>query len=516
MFVAAERKNELHQLVRNLESYEKAYYKKMAKRYADQNDALHLRLFQLLEKSPVNDEQRFMKKLGIQSASHFSGLKNHLWKDILSSMVYQRRNDPPVQLEFMLSEVETLLARNLVSSAEKLLRMAWKTAWQYELYGTQLRLLHLYYKLLPYYDYKQFKLESLRLLQQQREVLKRLQWEQQLQILRRELVAFRQFTYLRCSTGQLARIAEIEQELGHLHLHQECTLLHILYHFNKGAAAHLAIRFGQCTAHVEAVMALWQAHPHYIVHSAALFFDCCDYAFYNAFALKDPAAASRYLDIYTLLATHLDSKEQERWEIMAFHTRLKIYHKQARYDAVSRLMDEHADDILSKTRRALPPGMGLSVVCSLCITYFVLEKYDKAEDLVLDVINTNRDIQRDDLLYFTSVFYLIILLEKNSYQQLANAISTSYFRLYNQKKLQPFEKDLMLFLRHLSNETAEKEQQQIIRSFITRLDHYRNDPVKDLYFLYFNYYGWLESKSLKIPYMEYRRRQEAAEPAGME
>ena len=88
-----------------------------------------------------------------------------------------------------------------------------------------------------------------------------------------------------------------------------------------------------------------------------------------------------------------------------------------------------------------------------------------------------------------------------------NAISANYFKLYNKKKLQPFEKDLMLFLKHLSNEPSEKEQLKIIKSFIVRLEDYRNDPVKDLYFLYFNYYGWLESKIQKIRYTEYMYRQ---------
>ncbi len=517
MLSADNRKNELHTLVHSLQSHEKAYYKKMAKRYADRNKSLHLRLFELLENSAVNDEKLFMKKMGLKTASHFSGLKNHLWNDILSSIVYQRRNDPLVQLEFIILETETLLAKNLITSAEKLLDTAWAIAVKYELYGIQIKLLHLYYKILPYSDYKHFKKESARLLQLQRNVFNRLHCEQQLQILRRELIAFKQFTYLRSPEDQLARIREIEEELDRIDTGQENPLLQLLYHFNKCAATHLTFRFEQCAQHAAKIIALWQVYPHHISRNPALFLGCSDYCFYNAFALKDPLAASEYLAVYNALAlAYLDKEEQVRWEIMAFHTRLKIYHKQAQYDEVATLIAEKAGAIQEKASRVLPPVMALSITCSICISYFVLEQYDKAEDLLLDVNEINRDIQREDILYFTSIFYLLILLERKSFLQLNNAISTNYFRLYNKKKLQPFEKDLMLFLKHLSNEITEKEQLKIISNFISKLDDYRNDPVKDLYFLYFNYYGWLESKIQKIKYTEYMYRQvhtKAGEPA---
>jgi hypothetical protein len=48
----------------------------------------------------------------------------------------------------------------------------------------------------------------------QQQVIKRLQCEQQLQMIRRELIGIKQFTYLRISESQLARIEEIETELS--------------------------------------------------------------------------------------------------------------------------------------------------------------------------------------------------------------------------------------------------------------------------------------------------------------
>jgi hypothetical protein len=502
------RKNELFVFIHSLESFEKAYYKKMAKRYAENNRALHLQLFALIEKSQVNDEKFYIRKLGIKSLAHFSGIKNHLWNDILSAIAYHRRNEPLAQLQFLIMEAEMLLSKNLIASAGKLLHIAWQTAAKYEQYNIQTRLIHLKYKLLSYSDYKHYKSESARLLVLQQQVTQRLQREQQLQMIRRELIGIKQFTYLRISEGQLARILDIEAELSSIVIEDDCPLLQLLYLFNKCAAAHLSYHFEQCLEYTEQLTTLWQKHTHQIPHSPTLFLSCADYCFYNAFAFKRVTVAEQYLEIYgNLSLKHLDKKELEQWQIIAFNTQLKIYHKNALYDQVLQLLETDSERILDQVNRVLPPVSGISIISSICISWFVLEQYDKAENLLIDINNLNHQVQREDLLYFTSTFYLLILFEKKNYLQLNQAISTSYFRLYNKKKLQPFERELMLFLKHLSNEFSGSGKIRIIQNFLDQLKTYKNDPVKDLYFLYFNYFGWLESKILRIRYTEYMQLQ---------
>jgi hypothetical protein len=502
------RKNELFVLIHSLESFEKAYYKKMAKRYAENNRALHLQLFELMEKSQVNDEKFYLRKMGIKSLAHFSGIKNHLWNDILSAIVYHRRNDPLSQLQFVIMEAEMLLSKNLIASAGKLLDIAWRTTEKYELYSIQTRLIHLKYKLLSYSDYKHYKSESTRLLALQQQVIKRLQCEQQLQMIRRELIGIKQFTYLRISESQLARILEIETELSSIAIEDDCPLLQLLYLFNKCAAAHLSYHFEKCLEYTEQLTALWQKHIHQIPHSPTLFLGCADYSFYNAFAFKRVTVAEQYLEVYgNLSQKYLDKKDLEQWQIIAFNTQLKIYHKNAQYNQVLQLLESDSEIVLEQVTRVLPPVSAISIISSICISWFVLEQYDKAESLLIDINNLNHQVQREDILYFTSIFYLLILFEKKSYLQLNQAISTSYFRLYNQKKLQPFERELMLFLKHLSNEYSGSGKIKIIQDFLDQLKTYRNDPVKDLYFLYFNYFGWLESKIQRIRYTEYMQQQ---------
>jgi hypothetical protein len=498
------RKNELHLLIRSLGSHEKAYYRKMGKRYADNNQALHLRLFSLMEESPVNDEKLFADKLGLRSPAHYSGLKSYLWNDLLSTIIYLNRNDPMVQIQFATLEVEALLAKNLVYSAGRLLQIAWNTAVKYELYPMQLKLIHLQYKILSYSSYKNYLPESANLLLQQAGMLKKLQYEQQLQMYIHELIALKQFTYLRFTDEQLSRVNRILQALEPPFPCGESILLKLLQQFALCLATHLSYLFEKADTHARLIMQHWEEHAHLISCNPALFLSCADYSFYNAFALRNTALAENYLDRYRLLATaYLDKKEYIKWEIISFNTQLKLYHKKAQYDLVADIIDTRSAYILRKAAEEMPPATALSIMCSVCISYFVLERYQQAEDLLLDVNNTNHEVQREDILYFSAIFHLVILYERKNYLQLSHAISTSYFRLYTKKKLHPFEKDLMLFLKHLSSEFNNDGKRIAINSFLARLDQYKNDPVKDLYFLYFNYYAWLESKIRKMKYTEY-------------
>lgn len=498
---------ELYELIRGLQRHEKACYKKMARRHAIDNRALHIRLFELMERHPANDEKLFAARLGLQSQAHFSGLKTYLWNDILSTIVYLRRNDPVAQLQFIELQFELLLDKNLVVSAGKLLEKAWKTAVRYELYATQVKLIHQQYKILSYSDYKSFETESGKLLQYQAGTVSRLQCEQQLQMIIRELTGFKQFNYLRLSPAQLARTGELRTLLAQISIDAGCPLLYTLHQFACGLTEHLSYCFEACTRHTAAVLDCWQTNPHLIAGNAALFLNCADYTFYNTFALKQTGLAAVLLQQYSVLAAQLEGKDKLRWELIAFNTQLKIFHKHAAYDQVGSLIREQAAGMLQKVEAVLPPVSALSLMSSICISYFVLDRFKEAEDLLLDVIRINHEVQREDILYFSAIFYLVILYEKKDGLQLSNAISATYYRLYNKKKLDGFEKDLMLFLRHLSNEQHNEGRRTAIRGFLQRLEVYKTDPVKELYFLYFNYYDWLQSKVDRVKYTEYRKMQ---------
>jgi len=158
----------------------------------------------------------------------------------------------------------------------------------------------------------------------------------------------------------------------------------------------------------------------------------------------------------------------------------------------------------------------LSIKGSVCISYFVMEQWDDAETLLSVIKEQNQHINREDILYFSLLFFLVILYEKKEWERLDSALKSAYHFLYARKKLRPFERELMLFLGHLSAAESKRSTNELINNFLQRLNHYRNDPDKNLYFLYFNYYGWLESKLMNLRYMDYLKEQLKLEEEGSE
>jgi hypothetical protein len=194
------------------------------------------------------------------------------------------------------------------------------------------------------------------------------------------------------------------------------------------------------------------------------------------------------------------------WQVIAFNTLLKIYLKTANYEMVRVQMKDHWPSAITSAKTYLPPVVYVVLYSSAHIAYFTLEDYQNAEAVIMDTININHFVQRDDTLYLTSMFHLLVLYEQRNYYRLSQVINASYAMLYNKKKLQPFEKEIMLFFKSLLNVREHKEVIKAMASFLKRLDVYKNDPLKEMYFIFFNYYGWLESKVMGIKYTDYVKR----------
>jgi hypothetical protein len=150
--------SDVFMLVKGLSSSEKSYYKKMGKRHADQNGALHLKLFKLIDETANFDDNLLCQALDIENKIHFSGLKAYLHKDILDTLIFQKRNySVDTQLYFMQEQIKTLQEKNLLYLAQKLCKKAITLAMQYQKYHFLILLHHLQNKVLEYKDYKQYK-----------------------------------------------------------------------------------------------------------------------------------------------------------------------------------------------------------------------------------------------------------------------------------------------------------------------------------------------------------------------
>jgi hypothetical protein len=264
-----------------------------------------------------------------------------------------------------------------------------------------------------------------------------------------------------------------------------------------------------CTNTCRRIFSLWSHSAHLVNEYPQLFLTSINTTCYNDFLCNHIQQANENILAYGQLAKAGLKNEVyvKHFEVIQFNTQLKVYLKTARFEQVKQLIDTKASLIFSYSAEILSPAEQLSIKGSVCISYFVMEQWDDAESLLSIIKEQNQQINREDILYFSLLFYPAILYEKKEWERLDSALKSAYHFLYARRKLRPFERELMLFLGRFSAAESRRTANQLITNFLESLNNYRNDPDENLYFLYFNYYGWLESKVLNLRYMDYLKRQ---------
>lgn len=498
---------DIYLLVKGLSSSEKSYYKKMSKRHANQNTALHLKLFKLIDEYNVQDENELCERLKIENRIHFSGLKTYLHKDILDTLIFQKRTKSvDTRLYFIQDQIKTLQEKNLLSLAQKLCRKGITLATEYEKYHFLILLLHLQNRVLEYKNYKQYKSTTDAIFSNLQAAIKSQQTLAENRFLYEKARRLTYRSWLPITEEELAEINETKTLLNTVKpLNNQQPLISLLYLNTLALCQYMLHENSFCTLTCRKIYNLWNASPHLINEYPFLFLNSVNTTCYNDFLGKDLQHVKGNIMAYGhMVKAHLKNEvHRKHFEVINFNTELKVYLKTAQFDQAKKLIDHRSAVIFSYSAQILPPADRLSILSSVCIAYFVLQQWDDAERMLLLIKELNRDINREDILYFSLLFYLAILYEQEEWYRLDSALEAAYHLLYDRKKLRPFERELMLFLGHLSGRRSKSNTNKLIKYFLKRLDKYKDDPDKNVYFLYFNYYGWLESKIMKLRYMDY-------------
>ncbi|MGN6533342.1 MAG: hypothetical protein ACTHK0_16490, partial [Ginsengibacter sp.] len=465
----------------------------------------------LIDDTAILDEAELCKALEIKNKIHFSGLKAYLHKDILDTLVFQKRNySVDTQLYLMQEQIKTLQEKKLLYLAQKLCKKAVALAMQYEKFHSLVLLLHLQNKVLEYKDYKQFKETTGNIFSTLKNAmdLHQLYAENRFLYEKVRLLTYR--SWLPITTDELEEIEKAKNLLAQVKPANEKQPLISLFYLNTLALCQYMLHENEaCTNTCRNIFNLWSNCAHLVNEYPLLFLNSVNTACYNDFLCNNIDQAQENIFGYGQIAkAHLQNEVYcKHFEVIQFNTQLKVYLKTAQFDQVKILIENKAEMIFNYSAEILSPAEQLSIKGSVCISYFVMEEWDHAETLLSLIKEQNQQINREDILYFSLLFYPVILYEKKEWARLDSVLKSAYHFLYARKKLRPFERELMLFLGHLSAAESKRSANQLIQNFLERLNKYRNDSDKNRYFLYFNYYGWLESKVMNLRYMDYLKEQ---------
>jgi hypothetical protein len=489
---------ELRSLLASLTSVEKAYYLKFASNPARGKPSLHVRLFSLLIGPRQSAEAEVQRKLGVENGTQFSALKAHLQTDILDTLVYMRRHATPQHsLQTLMQHIEELTSRGLLKSAERVAKKALALAELHEAHDVAVRLTD-----------PSITESSKTSTASHTAAVSRRERSTDAQRLFKHVEALRADAAISLTEAQTREVSALQSAFSRIACEtagEKLTRLRI--ETGLASCAYMLADFEEAKARARDVLKQVDAEPLFHAVLSEVSIAAESISLYAAFALKDLRGAAREISRGQQRAERFsDRRSRAIFDTILFNAELKVLHKRADYAGLKRLLDTRGTTMLSTARTTLSSDQSLVLRCSVFISHFVLGNFDEADALLYEVKEANHHARREDVLYLSTLFHLLILFEKRDWYRLHSATDAAYHLLYARKKLRPFEKDVMLFLRRLTTSRA-GERIGHIAAFLQKLEAYKSDSVKQLYFLYFDYYGWLRSKVLGIEYQEYRRRE---------
>lgn len=508
-------RDDVYGLVRSLSAAELNLYRKSIGNRSGKSQPQHVKLFELLASGKTNDDASCKEALSINGAQ-FSNLKQYLCTEILAVIVPAAAEESSVVGFYTgMQHLELLTSRNNKVLARKLYKKLWPQAERVGRYDWCLLLL----------DYRDRIADTGLLRLSQREVNETIRQaghyrrlhdaSSRLTVLNQELQQLRAYNNLRVNEEEMVNVRELQSRMEELLATcEEQPFLLLRYYSTLAGIAYLQREYDYALQLVGIAHEGFLENPDQIPLNAEALLDLANCGFYSAFAAGQVAVADGLLARFEAITAEYKpgSAPCQRWQVIRFNTELKIAHKTGDYEKVGEHLRNYKK-ILGYAEDHLSLPDLLSILSTVCISLFVLEDFDGAEDLIIDIKNLNRSLEREDLLYFSLVFHLLILYEKKDWYRLDNMTQAAYHYLYSRRKLRPFEKEIMRFLKHLPVLRGRGTSSLAISSFLIRLEEFRNDPVQRLYFLYFNYYDWLQSKLAGVSYRDYKSRAIAAREA---
>lgn len=494
---------QLSELIHALNTAERDFYKKMY--CASDAPALPARLFLILLEQETISPPDAAALLEIQSQSQFSNLKKHLLQTLLDTMVFKSRmTDTAAGMQLHYLYIEKLLQKRQLSLAMRQSKLAIQQTMSSHQYALSVQLMEQYQRLLQEHGRAPYLKEFSELETLWQEALAHLQVLGKIKNHFSRLLMLSRQTPIRYSQEEMQTVSDIAKGLEELKQNGLFDdFLRLLWLGASVKASYMQRQYERSAAFGTAFLEILAAAGFLAASAPFVFLETANTLFYNHFALGGPQQVAELLTSFHAIAQeNLKNEWLEKWEIIALHTELKLAHKAANYGRVAELLQPYAQRT-AQCQQLFCESEQLNFLCSLAISHFVLANYEAANELMYGIKTQNLSAQREDILYFSSLFHLLILYEKKDWYQLDIQAQATYHALYAKKKLRPFEKEIVLFIKKLSGFRNPKELAAACSDLLKRLEIFSSPAHRQLFFPYFNYPGWLQSKAAGLSYRQY-------------
>ena len=504
-------RDSLFKLIQSLSKNEKGYFKKYLSRYSSNTDTGLVKLFDVIEKQEVYDEDKIKKLLaGDNIVKHLSVSKNHLYQSILESLrSYHKDASIEITLCNMFHDVEILFRKILYDDCIDMLNKAKAIALQYQKYNMLLEIYTYIFRInttrrkdrndFSPVENKDYQVQ-LNALQQQRKLL-------ELRVLLSKIY-FTANSFIVQDKKIKQQLEKLLNDLYEMKKDKDLPFSAIIYIYSAMSTIYSYylgdIQKGNLLN--EEYLSFWEMHPEIIEDgNQADYINCLNNFMstlmrlgkYNEY--KSQLKKLHSLPVNSELTKTLKTEVSTLCETIYFIKTLKV-EEGIKY---TEQVENEIDEISAYCNRSTL----LATYDNFAILYFLAGNYSRALYWSNKIVNDKSNV-RYDMKCFHQVFNLTIHYEMKNIDYLEHAVKSAEKYMKAQESSFKFIECVINFFKRVQSIASAKEEREELTKLKMALDHILTDERELSLNEYFNFSVWAESKIKKRPLVELVREKQ--------
>jgi hypothetical protein len=477
---------------------EKRVFRIFAERIQESNSLSYMRLFDLMDKQKILDEESIKSKLGIMTSSQYSNLKRHLYRQILKSLRHLNIDKRPnIKMREHIDFAYVLYGKGLYMHALKNLEKAKQIAKKHH---HDLSLLSIYEieKMIHSRHITRTKLQpETELIQASQAKIISISNQVALSNLRISMHAF----YIK--NGHVQNDAEentvrrfFENNLPSINYdvlgHMEKIYLYqsyVWYYYTLND-------FERCYQYAQKWVELFKQNQELQFQDINLFLRGYHYVLTGAYNLKDKVNFEKYRNELETFRKTYYYKFPENTRIISF-----LYTHTARMNAhfLAGTFSAGVENIgrtlsrLERYRLKLDEHKIMVLYYKIAWMYLANGQPEKATPYLHDIISMTNITLRIDIQAYARLLCLMAHHDMDN-SELIKSMLRSYANFFKKNKLNnPVQHTMLRFFKEIIN-TPILDKKQIMQSYLDQLNELSNDKYAKRAFLYLDSSIWLQSK----------------------
>jgi hypothetical protein len=497
-------------LIKSLSKAEKAYFKKYAKRFGDE-DTLSLRLFEEIEKQTEADseynEDIIKERLNkIENVNQLSVAKNYLYDLVLKSLLNaQSEKSLDDKFDKYIAQAELLMNKTLFEQSLKMLKKAKKIAYEYENYTKLYTILQIEKNL--YFEKVYPNIEKLQndIFQEELHCLNTLKKKSEIQNMSSQITSLMANNGLLQDENQLKKAKAI---MAHPYLqkmdeNESYTFKVFFYHIHTTYNS-IITNFEKTFVYMKQFLEMVESYPRQIERKATNLLNvsynmmvACTYCGkYDEFFY--------YLERFRTIPERykiLSTEYVKSYMFLSFKLELIVFFETGQFENGVTLA-ESIERKIEAQRSKLRTTEIMQFYFFISSCYFGTGDFKNALKWINKLINFGEPDQRKDLYMHSKLFNLAIHYELDNKEHLDYLAKSTYKFFKDRKKLTMFEKIVLDFFNTIHNKITQKE---ITNSFeelhfnLTQLQKKKTDTTS---FRFFDYVNWAKSKFSSVSFKD--------------